>query len=127
MTHGVPLLCLSIRNGSGEDRRAGVSDRRGRRSGFLCTSTVATVKNHAAVTSPGAEVSNPFWLAGPGGQLQRAGSGCSAERRRRDGAEDEPRSQGVSGKKRREPNLQYTRSGGGRKRYETSAFHSGSL
>lgn len=36
MSHAVAPLLLSIRNGSGEDRRAGVQNRRGRRSGLLC-------------------------------------------------------------------------------------------
>lgn len=61
-------------------------------------------------------------VAGPGGQLQRPGSERSAEGGCRDGAEDESGSQGVSGKKQREPNLQYTRPGGGRKWYETKFF-----
>lgn len=39
----VPPLLLSIRNGSGEDWRASVQDRRGRRSGFVCTSKTTTL------------------------------------------------------------------------------------
>lgn len=44
MTHGEPVLCSAIRNGSGEDRRAGVQDRRGRRGGVVRGGTNAARK-----------------------------------------------------------------------------------
>lgn len=76
-----PPLLLSIRDGSGEAWRAGVQDWRGRRSSFFCTSTSTTL-NHID-TSSDQQMFNYFskCLVGPGGQLQRPGSGCSTERR----------------------------------------------
>lgn len=42
VTHSVALLYLSIRNGSGEDWRAGVQNWCGRRSGLLRGGTYST-------------------------------------------------------------------------------------
>ena len=54
ITYTFPLLLWSNRNGSGEDRRAGVQDRSGWRSGLLCTS-MGTILNHTQT------VSEPIW------------------------------------------------------------------
>lgn len=64
-----PPLLLSIRNESGEDRRAGVQDWRGRRSSFVCTSKSDTL-NHTDTTCD-EKMFNYFskCLVGPGGQL----------------------------------------------------------
>lgn len=47
-----PPLLLSIRNGSGEDWRAGVQDWRGRRSSFFCTSMSITLNDIETTSEP---------------------------------------------------------------------------
>lgn len=123
MSHAVAPLLLSIRNGSGEDRRAGVQNWCGRRSGLLCggiQSSQIAVKL-ASCGSLGA-FTLIFVLSGARGQFQRQRSECRAEGRRWDGAEDEPGSEGMSGEKRREPDLQHTWPGGRRKWWEMKSL-----